>query len=59
MISKSSVVKANGLKFDRDTFKKFGAFVDQDDIMWESSTPYELFTFAARLRTRLDAKGRQ
>ena len=27
--------------------------------MWESSTPYELFSFAAKLRTRLDAKGRK
>jgi ABC-type multidrug transport system ATPase subunit len=42
------------MNYNREIFKSFGAYVEQDDAMWESSTPNELFTFAAKLRTRLD-----
>jgi len=35
-------------------FGKFGAFVQQDDILLETFTPEESLRFAARLRTSLD-----
>jgi len=37
----------------RDDFGKIGAFVQQDDILMSTMTPYECFKFACRLATTL------
>lgn len=37
----------------KEDFAKFGAFVQQDDVLMITFTPEELFRFAARLRTTL------
>jgi ATP-binding cassette subfamily G (WHITE) protein 2 len=57
--SRQAHLEANGMSYGKDLFKNFGVLVEQDDAMWESSTPNELFSFAAKLRTRLDAEGRK
>lgn len=36
-----------------EDFGKFGAYVQQDDILIETMTPKEALTFAAKLRTSL------
>lgn len=56
LISKDSYLLINNLEYDRDDFKKFGSFTEQEDVMWESSTPRELFDFALSLKTNLDSK---
>jgi ABC-type multidrug transport system ATPase subunit len=35
-------------------YAQVGAYVQQDDILYEILTPKELFTFAAKIRTNLD-----
>lgn len=46
-------VRMNNRVVDSNDFGKMGAFVQQDDILIETMTPRESFTFAARLRTTL------
>jgi ABC-type multidrug transport system ATPase subunit len=46
-------VRFNNRVVDNSDFGKIGAFVQQDDILIETMTPVESFTFAARLRTSL------
>jgi len=43
-------VLLNGKSYDLDKFKQVGAFLEQDDIMWEGSTPLELFEFVSRMK---------
>jgi ABC-type multidrug transport system ATPase subunit len=47
----SGTVRVNGRELLRSDFGKFGAFVQQDDILIETMTPLESFVFCARLRT--------
>lgn len=46
-------VRCNNRVVDSAEFGKLGAFVQQDDILIETMTARESFTFAARLRTAL------
>lgn len=46
-------VRCNDRLLKRNDFGKFGAFVQQDDVLLETFTPEESFRFAARLRTSL------
>ena len=54
VIDHKSLNMANGLKYDIESFKKFGGYVEQDDALWCASNPLELFEFACKLRTNLD-----
>ena len=47
-------LRCNDKKLFRNDFGKFGAFVQQDDILLETFTPEESFRFAAKLRTNLN-----
>ena len=49
-------MSANGIPYDQNKFKAFGSYLGQDDALFEGSTPKELFTFAATLRTELNEK---
>ena len=51
--SENSKLTANGMEYDLAGFKSFGCFLEQDDALFQGSTPRELFTFAATLRTDL------
>jgi len=46
-------VRCNNRKLGKNDFGKFGAFVQQDDVLLETFTPEESFIFAAKLRTSL------
>jgi ABC-type multidrug transport system ATPase subunit len=46
-------IRVNDKKLRPNDFGKFGAFVQQDDILLETFTPEESFRFAAKLRTNL------
>ena len=46
-------VKVNNRRLGGTDFGKFGAFVQQDDILLETFSPEESFRFAAKLRTSL------
>jgi len=46
-------VKVNNRRLEGNDFGKFGAFVQQDDILLETFSPEESFRFAAKLRTSL------
>lgn len=46
----------NGKKFTKNDFGKIAAFVQQDDVLTESLTARELFTFAAKIRLNMDDK---
>ena len=46
-------VRCNDKKLGPDDFGKFGAFVQQDDVLLETFSPVESFRFAAKLRTNL------
>ena len=46
-------VKCNDRVVSKADFGKFGAFVQQDDVLLETFTPEESFRFAAKLRTSL------
>lgn len=50
-------VRANNRIVTQSDFGKFGAFVQQDDILIETMTPFEAFFFAGRLRTNLSEQG--
>ena len=49
----SGQVRCNDRVLKANDFGKFGAFVQQDDVLLETFTPTEQFRFAARLRTSL------
>ena len=49
----SGEVRCNNRLMRNNDFGKFGAFVQQDDVLLETFTPEESFRFAARLRTSL------
>lgn len=46
-------VRCNDRALKQNDFGKFGAFVQQDDVLLETFTPVESFRFAAKLRTNL------
>lgn len=46
-------VRCNNRVVTSDDFGKMGAFVQQDDILIETMSARESFTFAAKLRTSL------
>jgi ABC-type lipoprotein export system ATPase subunit len=46
-------LSANSKHLGSDDFGKIGAFVQQDDVLLETFSPKESFTFAAKLRTSL------
>lgn len=48
-------VRCNDRVLKANDFGKFGAFVQQDDVLLETFTPVEQFRFAARLRTSLSS----
>jgi ATP-binding cassette subfamily G (WHITE) protein 2 len=47
------------IPLDGSSFAKFGAYVMQDDILFEYFTVREAFEFAARLKLCLTAEGRK
>ena len=47
-------VRVNNRHIQKGDFGKFGAFVQQDDVLLETFTPEESLLFAAKLRTSLD-----
>jgi ABC-type multidrug transport system ATPase subunit len=49
----SGEVRCNDRKMASSDFGKFGAFVQQDDVLLETFSPVESFRFAAKLRTTL------
>lgn len=49
-------VRCNDKTLGKNDFGKLGAFVQQDDVLLETFTPKESFTFAAKLRTQLPSK---
>jgi ABC-type multidrug transport system ATPase subunit len=49
---KGSVKVNDTLKLESMTFGNFGAYVMQDDILYEFFTPKEALTFAARLKLK-------
>lgn len=49
----SGSIRVNDRVVRNDDFGKFGAFVQQDDVLLESFTPEEVLRFAAKLRTSL------
>jgi ABC-type multidrug transport system ATPase subunit len=50
-------VEINGKFLRQNNFRKYGSFVQQDDVLEKLMTPFELFVFACRLSTEL--KGEQ
>lgn len=46
-------VKLNNSELTRQTFMDLGAYLEQDDVFWETYNARELFTEAAQLRTNL------
>jgi len=57
--SSSGSVMCNGKKLKSNDFGKFGAFVQQDDVLLETFTPTEVLRFAAKLRTNLSERQRE
>ena len=49
----SGEVRCNNKLMKKNDFGKFGAFVQQDDMLLETFTPKECLKFAAKLRTTL------
>ena len=49
-------LRCNDKTMKANDFGKFGAFVQQDDVLLETFTPAESFRFAAKLRTQLNNK---
>mmetsp|Transcript_416 Transcript_416/g.832 ORF Transcript_416/g.832 Transcript_416/m.832 type:complete len:265 (+) Transcript_416:584-1378(+) len=47
------ILRVNNQEMGSNDFGKFGAFVQQDDVLLDSFTPEESFRFAAKLRTKL------
>lgn len=47
-------VKVNNRQLTPSSFGKVGAYVLQDDILVQTMSPRECFTFACQLRTSLD-----
>ena len=47
-------IKVNDRTLKNNDFSKFGAFIQQDDVLLETFTPKESFRFAAKLRTALN-----
>jgi ABC-type multidrug transport system ATPase subunit len=50
----TGTLKCNDKDLKPNDFGKFGAFVQQDDVLLETFTPIESFRFAAKLRTKLN-----
>ncbi|CDW71880.1 abc transporter family protein [Stylonychia lemnae] len=46
-------LQANKREIEKSDFGKFGAFVQQDDVLLMTFTPFQLLTFAAKMRTNL------
>jgi ABC-type multidrug transport system ATPase subunit len=46
-------IHLNGSEMTRKMFTKYGAFLEQDDILSDTNTPYELITESAKMRTGL------
>ena len=49
----TGTVKVNDRVLNRGDFGKFGAFVQQDDVLLENFSPEESLTFAAEMKTSL------
>ena len=49
-------VKLNNAEMTRQNFMDLGAYLEQDDVFWETYNARELFTEAAQLRTNLSRK---
>lgn len=47
-------IKCNNKIMKKNDFSKFGAFVQQDDILLETFSPEESLNFAAKLMTNLN-----
>ena len=50
----SGDIRVNGRKVKREDFGKFGAFVQQDDILISTMTPRECLLFAAKMTSNLN-----
>ncbi|CDW87920.1 abc transporter family protein [Stylonychia lemnae] len=46
-------VKLNNVELQHSTFMKYGSFIEQDDVLFESNTPRQTFKYGARFRTSL------
>lgn len=40
----------NERAYHQELFKRVGAFLEQDDVLWQGSTPRELFTFVSKIK---------
>ena len=49
----SGSVSLNNADMARQTFADLGAYLEQNDILWETYSPKELFSEAAELRTSM------
>ena len=43
-------VLMNEKPYDQEMFKQVGAYLEQDDVLWQGSTPRELFTFVSKIK---------
>ena len=46
IVTEETELTVNDIKFDQQKFRKFGSFVEQNDALYEGSTPRELYEFA-------------
>ena len=53
---KRKVLVNNEVELDQEAFGSIGAYVMQDDILYEHFTPREALTFAARLKLKVSTK---
>ena len=51
--SRESEIYVNKLTYTSEDFCQFGAYVQQDDVLYTYMTPKELFIFACQMRTNL------
>lgn len=58
-VSEESKALINGATFDKNLFNSLGSFIQQDDYLYEMSSPAELFEFSAKLRTNLPSEERR
>jgi ABC-type multidrug transport system ATPase subunit len=48
-------IMLNGSELTRSMFTKYGAFLEQDDLLSETNTPNELIAESGRMRTNLSS----
>lgn len=54
-MSDDSHISINNSQYDAAKFLKFGCFVEQEEALWQGSTPREIFEFCAKIKTNMSA----